>query len=362
MRATAQFTRSWLAVAALAAACSTPLSAQVEMVFSIAADQYAQTPAGGRTLQQHVVYQSSGAINPFVPAFVPAALGIDAIALDGHGGILFSVQVRGVLQQAPGTIVLEQDRVYRLDRQTGHITPAADWTSWGIGIGTLDALDQLRDGSLVFSTEVSRLVFYPGGQVNLLPQNAYRFDPSSGKISLFFDGRRLSLADLDGIDMLENGRVAFSTATNVQITTPGGVRHLLQENVYVYTDSGDVALFVDGRGRGLYSLDAFDVESMIVVLEGDAIRWSDLATSAGYDVVRGDLAALRTSHGDFRSATRECLANDLAEPEFHYAVDPHPGEGFWLLVRAANGSYDDEEPFQVGSRDPGIAASGLGCP
>ena len=45
---------------------------------------------------------------------------------------------------------------------------------------------------------------------------------------------------------------------------------------------------------------------------------------------------------------------------------PAMGSGFWYLVRAVNcggaGTYDSGSSGQVGSRDPGLAASPFACP
>jgi len=53
--------------------------------------------------------------------------------------------------------------------------------------------------------------------------------------------------------------------------------------------------------------------------------------------------------------------------KFGGELENAPGTGFWYLVRAANwcsgsGSYDEEAPSQIGSRDAEIQASGAGCP
>ncbi len=100
--------------------------------------------------------------------------------------------------------------------------------------------------------------------------------------------------------------------------------------------------------------------------DGDRVAVLIRPEASAYDVVRGDLGLLRSSHGDFAVATQLCLANDL---EGSQAIDPSApgaGQGFWYVARSVRGgevsTYDSGAPRQLASRDAGIAASGRGCP
>jgi N-acetylneuraminic acid mutarotase len=99
---------------------------------------------------------------------------------------------------------------------------------------------------------------------------------------------------------------------------------------------------------------------------GARFRWATSPSANGYDVTRGDLAALLASGGDFALATTGCVGNDLADGQVEDDAVPSPGGGFWYLVRAVNGSgagtYDGDDGEQAAPRDPGIAASPAGCP
>jgi hypothetical protein len=102
-------------------------------------------------------------------------------------------------------------------------------------------------------------------------------------------------------------------------------------------------------------------------------------TSGGavrFDLVRGDLATLRASGGDFNAALAAvpageaaCLANDTpALSVIDPYPDPSPGGGTFAVLRAvttacpAQGSYDDGSPTLARSRNPGIVASSRACP
>ena len=95
------------------------------------------------------------------------------------------------------------------------------------------------------------------------------------------------------------------------------------------------------------------------------VAWEVLPQATSYDLVRGSLAALRSTNGSFGASTTGCLANDSTTSAYDDAAPPDDG-GSWYLVRANSaagaGSYDDGSPSQSGSRDPGVAASGAACP
>lgn len=112
--------------------------------------------------------------------------------------------------------------------------------------------------------------------------------------------------------------------------------------------------------------DASEDEMVVLGIGGGILLWNDLSGAAGYDVVRGSLEVLNAAGGDFTAALAECVANDYPEFKVSFEADPKPGNGFWFLVRAVypkrNGSYDSDDPAQVGSRDSEINASPLTCP
>jgi hypothetical protein len=94
----------------------------------------------------------------------------------------------------------------------------------------------------------------------------------------------------------------------------------------------------------------------------DAIDWDPDPPATSYDVVRGDLAVLRASGGDYRAATDQCVANDVDTDSVPYALSPSPGGAFWILVRAAGGSYGAWDSSLATTRDAGIDAAPVSCP
>lgn len=99
---------------------------------------------------------------------------------------------------------------------------------------------------------------------------------------------------------------------------------------------------------------------------GETVSWTPITGANVYDLVRGNLAVLSSSHGDFALATSTCLGNDLLGTSQSDASIPASGQGFWYLVRGANcsgpGTFDEGSASQSGSRDAEIQASGHACP
>jgi hypothetical protein len=96
------------------------------------------------------------------------------------------------------------------------------------------------------------------------------------------------------------------------------------------------------------------------------LSWPAVVDASAYDAVRGDLVTLQMTGGDFDAATDTCLASKTAATSVDDATLPAKGEGLWYLVRGVNcggaGTYDSGSGSQVGSRDAGIASSGVACP
>jgi len=90
----------------------------------------------------------------------------------------------------------------------------------------------------------------------------------------------------------------------------------------------------------------------------ETLSWEDEPDEgAPWDVVYGDLAALRASGGDFAAATTGCVVRDYWNTTLDWIGDPAPGEGVWYLARRADGTFADGGPGQVGDPDAGIAAA-----
>jgi len=108
------------------------------------------------------------------------------------------------------------------------------------------------------------------------------------------------------------------------------------------------------------------VAGLEVSLQPGSVRiaWEGVAGTAVYDTIRGNLAVLESSGGDFTAAMSGCLANDTTAQE---TLDERSGPSAFYLVRAiacgASGSYDGSfVAGQSGARDPGIEEAAARCP
>jgi hypothetical protein len=103
-----------------------------------------------------------------------------------------------------------------------------------------------------------------------------------------------------------------------------------------------------------------------VFVDKITIGWSLMGGATSYDVVKGNLAALHTSGGNFATSLLGCPENDSVDTQATDPAAPAAGNGFYYLVRTfgcgQTGTYDSGAASQVGSRDAEIAASPNRCP
>ena len=103
---------------------------------------------------------------------------------------------------------------------------------------------------------------------------------------------------------------------------------------------------------------------------GTSVSWLSLGEGLTYDVVRGDLAILRSTGGNFTQAldgidpsSDVCMANDtpaLSTQDTRF--DPLPGNGWFYLARCGTCTYNSGSFSQVADRDAEIAAAVNACP
>ena len=94
------------------------------------------------------------------------------------------------------------------------------------------------------------------------------------------------------------------------------------------------------------------------------LQWAALAGATAYQVIRGSLATLRGSGGDFSAAVDGCEAG-LATTTTSYPLSSGATSEFYLVRGAGcggRGTMNESGGNQIGSRDAEIAASGHDCP
>jgi hypothetical protein len=100
---------------------------------------------------------------------------------------------------------------------------------------------------------------------------------------------------------------------------------------------------------------------------GVRLDWTAAANATSYDVVQGDLSALRSASGDFAAGTTACPVSRATTTTAHvFGAGSVPGEATYYLVRSigtgCRGSYDDGSTSQQGGRDVEIAGAPSACP
>jgi hypothetical protein len=106
------------------------------------------------------------------------------------------------------------------------------------------------------------------------------------------------------------------------------------------------------------------VRDLAVARDGE-ISWTPIAEAGGYDVVVGDLGALRAS--GLAGSVRGCVERNGGDALARHPDPPPPGSGQYFLLRArdcAGGArtYDLAAGGQAAPRDGSVGLSGNDCP
>ncbi|MDH3786278.1 MAG: metallophosphoesterase, partial [Acidobacteriota bacterium] len=99
-------------------------------------------------------------------------------------------------------------------------------------------------------------------------------------------------------------------------------------------------------------------------IEGGLVSWTPDPKATGYDVVEGDLLALRTG-GDYAGTEIACLTAGV-EAEVSDTPSPAPGQALYYVVRGRScagetGTYDTLGDGQTESRDLGLQGRTAAC-
>ena len=97
-----------------------------------------------------------------------------------------------------------------------------------------------------------------------------------------------------------------------------------------------------------------------------AVNWP---ASTTVDLVRGTLAALRASGGNYTGTVSSCLANNLSASGVADGSNPGAGGATYFLARPTVAAfcnqtpgYTTNHPREAAGRDPEIATDGNACP
>ena len=151
---------------------------------------------------------------------------------------------------------------------------------------------------------------------------------------------------------------------------PGELRQGTVFARHIYTTTNGVINMHSGIPSGGNpdpgaALNAIQLRKLVpqppLFVERSQFAWLSSLDATHYDLVSGDLAALRDTGGDFVAATDPCLVDDTTALTLPNTEEPGPGEGRWYLVRGDGFTWNSPGVDQVGDRDAELAAAGAAC-
>jgi PKD repeat protein len=169
------------------------------------------------------------------------------------------------------------------------------------------------------------------------------------------------------------------TAWSWDFEGDGSADSSIQNPSFVYSEAGVYTvsqtvvntLGVDQRTRSELVCVTDGVPTAVANLQvegdGQTFSWIPQASGGRYDLLRGNLDALRSSGGDFSLSGVNCGADNLTGSSAVDSFVPAAGSASFYLVRAINcadqhGSYDSGSPSQAISRDSTLIGVPAACP
>jgi PKD repeat protein len=201
------------------------------------------------------------------------------------------------------------------------------------------------------------------GPIVVAPIAGFSAQPTTGKVpfAVSFTDTSQNAPDSWRWDFENDGQWDSTTLSPVHpYTVPGlySVRH--QVSNVSGTDS-----LTQPNAVCAHSGPPGALASLRLLADRTTLTWSPVAAAVQYDVYKGNLASLRTSHGDFGTAALGCVENDGADTTAADPAIPLPNQAFLYLVRAANcagqtGTWN-EGGAQLAPRDPTIESVASSC-
>ncbi len=289
-----------------------------------------------------------------------------AMILDGGDG---RVDGTGAYQKAGGGPAPHEGAVYVVAGSSGQISGGSlDHPAMFVSLNMLGSLvldiegDRLR-GTFLDNLSMVRDYFTIVKNTGVAPQAEFSASTSAGAAPLnvdFIDQSTTNTASWDWD--LDGDSITDSTDQSPSFVYPGPGTYTVR--LIAANDTGsDMEVKVD------YIRVSMDppgpVTDLTLSMDGGLLTWSAASGAAGYDVVKGDLAGLVATGGDFTTSVLSCLENGGTDLQAMDPATPLFGGGFYYLVRSVGtcaqpGTYDDAG--QTVPRDAAIAASTQACP
>ncbi|MCP3938515.1 MAG: hypothetical protein GY708_24470, partial [Actinomycetia bacterium] len=192
---------------------------------------------GPQTIFRQAVYDippGAATATQFTTANLNALSNMVAMDVKANGKILFAVEEVVTVGNGTGTIKLFPGVIYRWtgSKIKVHLKPS----TIGVSLNTINALDQVG-GSYFFSVDANKTLRVDGVRYRLFSSQVWRLKPSgTPKLELVRDFTDHGFDNVDGVDVLPDGRYAISSKQN----GPGyGIFH---EHVYIWDPATDTVI------------------------------------------------------------------------------------------------------------------------
>ncbi len=209
---------------------------------------YTTHPIVGQTLFRQTVYRiapESESVDPVTSGFLSSAANLIALDVKANGNILFAVESAVTVPNGNKTIRLLPGVIYRWNGTK--IKVKLKPSSVGVALSTLNALDQVG-GNYYFSVDANKTLRVDGIRYRLFPSQVWRLNPNgSPKLELVRGFSQFGFDNVDGVDVLPDGRIAISSQEN------GTGYGVFDENIYIWDPATD-------RVELSYRLSTFQVD------------------------------------------------------------------------------------------------------
>ena len=188
----------------------------------------------------------------------------------GGGSNLLLISFRGNTALT-GVGTARNDDIVSYDPDTGEWAMYFDGSDVGFTAGAIDAFCVLENGSLLISKSSASSVgglAYDDSDILLFTPTSLGSN-TSGTFSMYFDGSDVELTangeDIDGLSILDDGRLAMSTAGTTRVS---GLAALRDEDIFIFTPSslgdstsGSFDYLLDNSDVGLSNSSGEDVDA-----------------------------------------------------------------------------------------------------
>ncbi len=188
----------------------------------------------GQTVFRQAVYRiapESQSVDPFASGFLSTAANLIALDVKANGNILFAVESAVTVSNGNKTIRLLPGVIYRWNGTK--IKVKFKPSSVGVALSTLNALDQVG-GNYYFSVDANKTLRVDGIRYRLFPSQVWRLNPNrTPKLELVRGFSEFGFENVDGVDVLPDGRIAISSQEN------GTGYGVFDENIYIWDPATD---------------------------------------------------------------------------------------------------------------------------